>query len=136
MFVRNDNRLYNITKRQRAFLYIMTIVGSHKNIAKKPTFLCIITGYKEVTKRLLKGYKSYKVVISISLWRSMGIHRTGAGVCPQWRPVPVYTSKGAAFGELRAAFGSVGSCVLRSHDSKGATSMRSIAAVGATTLDY
>lgn len=122
MFVRNDNRLYNITKRQRAFL-------------------CIMTGYKEVTKQLLKGYKSYKVVISISLWRSMGIHRTGAGVCPQWRPVSVYTSKGAAFGELGAAFGDVGSCVLRSHDlrshdSKGATSMRSIAAVGATTLDY
>ena len=49
MFVRNDNRLYNMTKRQRAFL-------------------CIMTGYKEVTKQLLKGYKSYKVVISISLW--------------------------------------------------------------------
>ena len=54
IFVRNDNRLYNITKRQRAFL-------------------CIVTDYKEVTKQLLKGYKSYKVVISISLWRSAGI---------------------------------------------------------------
>lgn len=49
MFVRNDNRLYNIAKRQS-------------------TFLCIMTGYKKVTKVLQKGYKSYKVVISISLW--------------------------------------------------------------------
>lgn len=101
MFVRNDNRLYNMTKRQS-------------------TFLCIMTDYRKVTKLLQKGYKSYKVVISISLWCSTGIHRTGAGVCPQWRPVSVYTSKGAAFGELGAAFGSAGSCV-----SKGATSKRS-----------
>lgn len=92
MFVRNDNRLYNITKRQRAFL-------------------CIMTDYKEVTKRLLKGYKSYKVVISISLWTLGGYLSGSAGVCPQWRPVSVYTSKGAAFGELGAAFGGVGSCV-------------------------
>lgn len=49
MFVRNDNRLYNITKRQRAFL-------------------CIMTGYRKVTELLQKGYKSYKIVISISLW--------------------------------------------------------------------
>ena len=61
----------------------------------------------------------------------MGICRVGAGVCPQWRFVPVYMSKGAAFEELGAAFGDVGSCV-----SKGATSMRSVAAVGATILDY
>ena len=121
MFVRNDNRLYNMTKRQSTFLCIMTIVGSHKNIAKKPTFLCIMTGYKKVTKLLQKGYKSYKVVISISLWRSTGVCRTGAGVCPQWRPVSVYTSKGAAFGELGAAFGGVGSCV-----SKEATLQREL----------
>ena len=131
MFGRNDKRFYNMTKRQYTFLCIMTIVGSHKNIAKKPTFLCIMTGYKKVTKLLRKGYKSYKVVISISLWRSAGVCRTGAGVCPQWRSVSVYTSKGAAFGELGAAFGSAGSCV-----SKGATSKRSVAAVGATILDY
>lgn len=92
MFVRNDNRLYNMTKRQRAFL-------------------CIMTGYRKVTKVLQKGYKSYKVVISISLWRSVGVCRIGAGVCPQWCSVSVYTSKGAAFGELGAAFGGVGSCV-------------------------
>lgn len=106
MFVRNDNRLYNITKRRRAFL-------------------CIMTDYKEVTKQLLRGYKGYKIVISISLWRSMGIHRAGAGVCPQWRSVPVCTSKGAAFGELGAAFGGVGSCA-----SREATPKRSVAAVG------
>ena len=57
IFVRNDNRLYNITKRQKAFL-------------------CIMTDYKEVTKQLLKGYKSYKVVISISLW-ALGGYRSG-----------------------------------------------------------
>lgn len=92
MFVRNDNRLYNMTKRQRAFLYIMT-------------------GYKEVTKQLLKGYKSYKIVISISLWALDRCLPDSAGVCPQWRPVSVYTSKGAAFGELGAAFSGVGSYV-------------------------
>ena len=144
MFIRNDERFYNMTKRQSTFLCIMTIVGSHKNIAKKPTFLCIMTGYKKVTKLLRKGYKSYKVVISISLWRSAGVCRTGAGVCPQWRSVPVYTSKGAAFGELGAAFGGAGSCVRRrgqlrfkgSYALKGATFKRSVAAVGAITLDY
>lgn len=49
MFVRNDNRLYNMTKRQS-------------------TFLCIMTGYRKVTELLQKDYKSYKIVISISLW--------------------------------------------------------------------
>ena len=122
-FVRNDNRLYYMTKWQS-------------------TFLCIMTDYRKVTKLLQKGYKSYKIVMSISLWRSTGTHRTGAGICPQWRSVSVYTSKGAAFGELGAAFGGVGSCVLRelrfkgSYDSKGAMFKRSVAAVGATTLDY
>lgn len=48
-FVRNDNGLYNMTKRQS-------------------TFLCIMTGYRKVTRVLPKGYKSYKIVISISLW--------------------------------------------------------------------
>lgn len=48
-FVRNDNGLYNMTKRQS-------------------TFLCIMTGYKKVTELLQKGYKNYKIVISISLW--------------------------------------------------------------------
>lgn len=61
MFVRNDNRLYNMTKRQRAFL-------------------CIMTGYKEVTKQLLKGYKSYKIVISISLW-ALGGYLSGRRGC-------------------------------------------------------
>ena len=91
-FVRNDNRLYNMTKRQS-------------------TFLCIMTGYKKVTKVLQKGYKSYKVVISISLWALGRCLPDSAGVCPQWCSVSVYTSKGAAFGELGAAFDGVGSCV-------------------------
>lgn len=114
-FVRNDNRLYNMTKRQS-------------------TFLCIMTGYRKVTKVLQKGYKSYKIVISISLWCSTGVCRTGAGVCPQWRSVSVYTSKGAAFGELGAALDDMGSCV-----SKEAVLQRklhfkqSVAAMGATT---
>ena len=49
MFVRNDNRLYNITKRQC-------------------TFLCINDRLQKSYKSLQKSYKSYKVVISISLW--------------------------------------------------------------------
>ncbi len=61
MFVRNDNRLYNMTKRQS-------------------TFLCIMTGYKEITKQLLKGYKGYKVVISISLW-TLGGYLSGKCGC-------------------------------------------------------
>jgi len=61
IFVRNDNRLYNITKRQKAFL-------------------CIMTGYKEVTKVLQKGYKSYKIVISISLW-ALGEYLSGKCGC-------------------------------------------------------
>lgn len=118
MFVRNDNRLYNITKWQRAFLYIMTKL--QKN-------------YKNLTK----SYKSYKVVISISLWRSMGIHRTGAGVCPQWRSVSVYTSKGAAFGELGAAFDGVGSCVSKEAALQGKLRLSGALPLWeATTLDY
>ena len=36
MFVRNDNRLYNITKRQRAFLCINDrLQKSYKSLAKK-----------------------------------------------------------------------------------------------------
>lgn len=122
-FVRNDNGLYNMTKRQS-------------------TFLCIMTDYRKVTKLLQKVYKNYKIVISISLWRSTGIHQTGAGVCPQWRSVSVYTSKGAAFGELGAAFGGVAAAFQKklrfkgSYNSKGAMLKRSIAAVGATILDY
>ena len=72
IFVRNDNRLYNMTKRQRAFL-------------------CIMTGYKEITKRLLKGYKSYKVVISISLWTLGGYLSGRCGCMPSVAPrVSIY----------------------------------------------
>lgn len=110
MFVRSDNGLYNMTKRQSVFL-------------------CIMTGYKKVTKVLQKGYKSYKVVISISLWALGRCLPDSAGVCPQWRSVPAYTSKGAAFGELGAAFGGMGSCV-----SKEATLQRELCLSGALPL--
>lgn len=112
MFVRNDNRLYNITKRQRAFL-------------------CIMTKLQKNYKNLTKSYKSYKVVISISLWRSMGIHRAGAGVCPQWCSVSVCTSKGAAFGELGAAFGGMAAALQGKLRLSGALPLWE-----ATTLDY
>lgn len=106
IFVGNDNK-------EKYYNSVINRLNSYKNVIEK----------LQNTLKILQ--KSYKVVISISLWRSAGISRTGAGVCPQWHSVPVCTSKGAAFEELGAAFGGVGSCV-----SKGATSKRSVAAVG------
>ena len=111
-FVRNDKRFYNMTKWQYTFLCINDrLQKSYKSLAKK--------------LQKLQGCNKY---LPLALDRCLP---DSAGVCPQWRPVSVYTSKGAAFEELGAAFGSAGSCV-----SKGATSKRSIAAVGATILDY
>ena len=69
-FVRNDNELYNMTKRQS-------------------TFLCIMTGYRKVTKLLQKGYKSYMVVISISLWALGGYL---SGKCGCMSSVALYAS--------------------------------------------
>lgn len=121
--VRNDNK-------KKYYNNVINRLNSYKNVIEK------------LQNALKILQKSYKIVMSISLWRSTGIHRTGAGVCPQWRPVSVYTSKGAAFGELGAAFGSVGSCVLREATIQrglclsGAMFKRSVAAAGATTLDY
>lgn len=109
-----------------------------KNDSKKKYYNNVINrlnNYKNVIEKLQNALKilqkSYKVVISISLWRSIGVCRTGAGVCPQWRSVSVYTSKGATFGELGAAFGGVGSCVLRELRLSGALPLWE-----ATTLDY
>ena len=85
-------------------------------------------GYKTITKRLQKLRGCNKYLPLGTQWVSVG-------------QVRVYVLSGALcqcirLKELRlrswgAAFGNVGSCV-----SKGATSKRSIAAVGATTLDY
>ena len=73
-FVRNDNGLYNMTKRQSTFLYIMT-------------------GYRKVTRILQKGYKNYKTVtllFSPVLPEGVNVIYTGlAGIC---------TYKGAAKG--------------------------------------
>lgn len=84
IFVRNDNRLYNITKCQNAFLYIMTVVKKSQNYCKKTHFFVhndncrksqkhrektyffvhndgLQKGYKTITKRLqkLQGCNKY-----------------------------------------------------------------------------
>lgn len=112
-FVRSDKRFYNMTKRQSTFLCI------NDKLQKS---------YKSLTKKLqkLQGCNKYL---------PLGARPVSAG------QVRVYALSGTPcqyirLKELRlaawaAAFGSAGSCV-----SKGATSKRSVAAVGATILDY
>ena len=84
-FVRNDNRLYNMTKWRFTFLCIMAVVEKSQKYRKKTHFFvqndnCRKSqkhhekvyffvhndGLQKVTKLLRKGYKSYKIVISIS----------------------------------------------------------------------
>ena len=93
IFVRNDNRLYNMTKQQRTFLCINDrLQKSYKSLAKKLQKLQGCNKYLPLGARPVSTGQVRVYVLS------------GA-------PVSVYTSKGA-------------------------TPKRSVAAVGATTLDY
>lgn len=107
------------------------------------TFLCIMTGYRKVIKLLQKGYKSYKIVISISLSPLGGYPPDTRGCMPLMAPCTrVYVQRSCVWGAV--------SCVRRcgqlrfkrSHGSRVAVLQGKLRLSGAlplwetTTLDY
>ena len=112
-FVRNDKRFYNMTKWQSTFLCINDrLQKSYKSLAKK--------------LQKLQGCNKYL---------PLGARPVSAG------QVRVYALSGAPCQYIRLKELRLGSWELRlaaraAAFQRGATSKRSVAAVGATTLDY